>query len=55
LDNKTSDTVLKDELILIEKNNKFIQIRRVAFWDAEKVYEFITNNIEISPNQVANI
>lgn len=54
---KTSDAVLKDELILVEKNNKSIQIRRVAYWDAEKekVYEFITNNIEIAPDQVADI
>ncbi len=57
LDDKTSDAILKDELILVEKDNKSIQIRRVAFWDAEKkkVYEFITNNVEISPDQVADI
>ena len=54
---KTSDAVLKDELILIEKDTKSIQIRRVAYWDAEKekVFEFITNNVEISPDQVADI
>jgi len=57
LADKTSDAVLKDELILIEKDDKSIQIRRVAYWDAtkEKVYEFITNNAEISPDQVADI
>jgi hypothetical protein len=57
LADKTSNAVLKDELILVEKNNKSIQIRRVAYWDAEKekVYEFITNNTEISPDQVADI
>ena len=57
LADKTSDAVLKDELILVEKNSKSIQIRRVAYWDAEKekVYEFITNNTEISPDQVADI
>jgi len=57
LADKTSDAVLKDELILVEKDSKYIQIRRVAYWDAqkEKVYEFITNNIEISPDQVADI
>jgi hypothetical protein len=54
---KTSNAVLKDELILVEKNSKSIQIRRVAYWDAEKekVYEFITNNLEITPDQVADI
>lgn len=52
LDDKTSDAVLNDELILVEKGDKSIQIRRVAYWDAEKekVYEFITNNVEISPD-----
>jgi len=57
LSNKTSDAVLKDELIIVEKDNKSIEIRRVAYWDAEKnkVYEFITNNLEISPDKVADI
>ncbi len=57
LADKTSDAVLKDELILVEKDDKSIQIRRVAYWDAEKekVLEFITNNIEISPDQVADV
>ena len=57
LADKTSDAVLKDELILVEKDDKSIQIRRVAYWDAEKVkvYEFITNNVEISPDQVADV
>ena len=54
---KTSDAVLKDELILVEKGGKSIEIRRVAYWDAEKekVYEFITNNVKITPDQVADI
>ena len=57
LADKTSDAILKDELVLVEKNSKSIQIRRVAYWDAEKekVYEFITNNTEISLDQVAEI
>ena len=57
LSDKTSDAVLKDELIAVEKNTKSIVIRRVAYWDAEKnkVYEFITNNLEISPDKVADI
>jgi hypothetical protein len=57
LSDTTSDAVLKDELIVVAKNNKTIEIRRVAFWDAEKskVYEFITNNFEISPDKVADI
>jgi len=57
LSDKTSDAVLKDELIVVEKDNKSIEIRRVAYWDANKnkVYEFITNNLEISPDKVADI
>lgn len=57
LDDKTSDAVLKDELIAVEKSGKSIELRRVAFWDSkkEKVYEFITNNQEISPDTVAII
>lgn len=57
LSDKTSDAVLKDELIVVEKDKKSIEIRRVAYWDAEKnkVYEFITNNLEISPDTVADI
>jgi len=49
--------VLKDELIAVKKGDKSIEIRRIAFWDAEKnkVYEFITNNLEISPDKVAAI
>jgi len=57
LADNTSDAVLKDELIVVEKDTKSIEIRRVAYWDAEKnkVYEFITNNLEISPDNVADI
>ena len=57
LDDTTSDAVLKDELILVEKSGKSIEIRRVAYWDSEKekVFEFITNNKEISPEKVADI
>lgn len=57
LDDKTSDAVLKDELIVVEKDQKSIELRRVAYWDAEKskVFEFITNNLEISSDMVADI
>ena len=57
LDDKTSDAVLKDELISVKKYGKSIELRRVAFWDSEKekIYEFITNNQEILPDTVADI
>ena len=43
--------------IAVKKGDKTIEIRRVAYWDAEKnkVYEFITNNLAISPDKVAAI
>lgn len=57
LDDKTSDAVLKDELISVKKYGKSIELRRIAFWDSEKekIYEFITNNQEISPDTAADI
>ena len=57
LDDKTRDAVLKDELISVKKYGKSIELRRIAFWDSEKekIYEFITNNQEISPDTVADI
>ena len=57
LSDETSDAVLKDELIVVEKDKKSIKIRRVAYWDAQKnkVYEFITNNLTITPDTVADI
>ena len=57
LDDKTSDAVLKDKLIIVKKNEKSIEIRRVAYWDSKnnKVFEFITDNKEISPDMVADI
>lgn len=57
LDDKTSDAVLKDELVSVKKYGKSIELRRIAFWDSEKekIYEFITNNQEISPDTVADI
>lgn len=49
--------ILKDERIVIEKDDKKIELRRIAFWDDEKkkVYEFITNNFELSADKIAAI
>jgi len=57
LSDTTSDAVLKDECITIQKNDKTIELRRVAYWDANtnKVFEFITNNFLISPDKIAAI
>ena len=45
------------EILTGKKYGKSIELRRIAFWDSEKekIYEFITNNQEISPDTVADI
>lgn len=57
LSDTTSDAVLKDELITVEKKDKTITLRRIAYWDNEKskVYEFITNHLELEPDKIAAI
>lgn len=50
--------VLKDEIIILEKNNKTkFKLRRVAYWHEphQKVYEFITNNFELPPDKIAEV
>ena len=51
------DEILKDELIEVDKGDDKVWIRRIAYWDEEKkkVYEFITNNIYLEPNKIADI
>jgi hypothetical protein len=53
----TVDAVLKDERILVEKEGKSIELRRIAYWDAQnhKCYVFLSNNFLISPDRIANI
>ena len=53
----TSDAVLRDERITVQKKDKTIELRRVAYWDAKtnKVFEFISNNFLISPDKIAAI
>ena len=57
LSDTTSDAVLKDERINVEKHSKTIALRRVAYWDGkkQKVYEFISNNFMLSPDKIADI
>lgn len=57
LSDTTSDCVLKDERILVQKKEKTIELRRVAYWDSEKekVYEFISNNFLLSPEKICDI
>lgn len=57
IEDSTSDGVLKDELISVTKKQESIELRRIAFWDSkkEKVFEFITNNKEVSPDTIADI
>ena len=52
--------VLKEELILLkyieDKEEKFLSLRRVTYRDDKgRIYEFITNNFEISNEEVALI
>ncbi len=57
LPDTVSDAVLKDERIVVSKDKKNVELRRVAYWDSEKqkVYEFISNNFLITPDKIANI
>jgi hypothetical protein len=57
LSDTTSDAVLKDERIGVEKDGKAIELRRLAYWgsEKEKAYEFISNNFELDPDKVADI
>lgn len=57
LSETTSDAVLKDERICVQKKDKTIELRRIAYWDSkkEKVYEFITNHFDLEPDKVAAI
>jgi len=54
---QTSDDILKDETITVEKNNQRTALRRVAYWDKEKrkVYVFISNNFLLSPEKICDI
>lgn len=53
----TPDGVLKVEIMEITKNKKVIELRRIAYWDDKqgKLYEFITNNYDLLPEDVAEI
>lgn len=57
LSDATSDAVLKDERICVQKKEKIIELRRIDYWDSEKekVVEFITNNFELEPDKIADI
>lgn len=57
LSDTTSNAVLKDERITVQKNEKTIELRRVAYWDVDKnkVFEFISNNFLIAPDKIAAI
>lgn len=57
LQDTTSDAVLKDERIAVNRDGHTIELRRVAYWDSdkEKVFEFISNNFLIAPEKIAAI
>jgi hypothetical protein len=49
--------VLKDEIIIVEKDEKKIELRRIAYWSDEqqKLYEFISNNHDLAADKIAEI
>lgn len=49
--------VIKDEKIKLTYQDNFIELRKVACWDDEhkRVFEFLTNNFEESPDMIAEI
>ncbi len=49
--------ILKDEKIKVSKNEKTIELRRIAYWEDEqkKYNEFITNNYDIPAEKIAAI
>lgn len=53
----TSDSVLKDEIIIIQKKELTLELRRIAYWDQarQKLYEFISNNFSLSPDKICDI
>ena len=53
----TDNGVLKDEKIKVEKDGKYIELRRIAYWDEKHkiVYEFISNNYEFTAVKIAEI
>lgn len=57
LSDTTSNAVLKDERICVQKKEKTIELRRIAYWDSkkEKIYEFISNNFELESDKIADI
>lgn len=56
-EDQTSDSILKDEVISIQKKDLTLELRRIAYWDEEnqKVYEFISNNFLLSPEKICDI
>ncbi len=57
LEDGTSDNILKDETITVQKKGLAIKLRRIAYWDREKnkVYEFISNNFLLPPDRICEI
>lgn len=57
LQDGTSDNVLKDEVISVQKSGLTIELRRIAFWDGQKnkTYEFISNNFLLGPEKICDI
>ena len=58
IDENIDDGVIKDERIkLTKKDGSTFNLRRIAYWHEphRKVYEFISNNFELSSDKIAEI
>lgn len=51
------DGIIKDEIIEVNNDNNKLRLRRIAYWyeGHKKVYEFITNNYDLSADKIAEI
>lgn len=57
IEDEVASGVVKDEKISVKKGDNTIEMRKVSYWHDEqkKLYEFITNNYDYSPDKVAEI
>jgi hypothetical protein len=51
LSSTTNNTLLKDELITLEKVKKVINLRRIAYWDTEKEKHHGLSPVTLNGNQ----
>jgi len=57
IDDSVDPGVIKDEQIIITKNNQPMRLRRIAYYHGSqnRTYVFLTNNHELAPDKIAEI